>query len=179
MRPSPEASSASNAACTTQKAPYRFVSMSLRQSSSEKRSARWTVSTTPALAITASQPPSDSIASATPRRTASGSRTSNVAVTAVTSPTGAPGTSQAATAQPHASSVSASARPIPPVAPVTMTRRPDGARPSIRRRRWRPACSGRSGHECARHVAASACTICRRPLASIFSTSPRQPRSFP
>ena len=33
--------------------------MSLRHSSSENRSARWIVSTTPALATTASQPPSD------------------------------------------------------------------------------------------------------------------------
>src|SRR4051794_35503842 len=88
--------------------------MSLRHSSSAKRSARWIVSTTPALATTASQPPRRSTICATPASTASRSRTSKSS------------TSQPATVEPHASSSSTTARPMPPRAPVTMTRRPRG-----------------------------------------------------
>src|SRR4051812_18583577 len=113
-RPSPDSRSASYAARTTLNGPLRFVSMSFRHSSSPKRSARWIVSTTPALATTASQPPSRSMSAATPASTAARSRTSKSS------------TSHPATAHPHASSSSTTARPMPPPAPVTMTRRPLG-----------------------------------------------------
>src|SRR3954447_20026553 len=88
--------------------------MSLRPSSSPKRSARWIVSTTPALATTASQPPNRSRSAATPPSTAARSRTSKTSM------------AHPATAHPHASSSSTTARPMPPRAPVTMTRRPLG-----------------------------------------------------
>src|SRR4051794_21179373 len=113
-RPSPDSCSAANAARITLNGPPRFVSMSLRHSSSAKRSARWIVSTTPALVTTASQPPSRSTSAATPASTAARSRTSKSS------------TSQPATMHPHASNNSTTARPMPPRAPVTMTRRPLG-----------------------------------------------------
>ena len=59
----PTRASASNAARITLNGPVRFVAMSLSHSSREKRSARWIVSTTPAFATTASQPPRRSISS--------------------------------------------------------------------------------------------------------------------
>ena len=53
--------SASNAARMTLNGPVRLVATSLSHSSSGNRSARWIVSTTPAFATTASQPPRSSI----------------------------------------------------------------------------------------------------------------------
>ena len=77
--------------------------MSLRHSSSENRSARWIVSTTPALATTASHPPSDSIAVGDPRPysgpVADVERPRLAAAPATPSPA-RPAASQAATAQP-------------------------------------------------------------------------------
>src|SRR4051794_980515 len=113
-RPSPDSRSAANAARTTWNAPVRLVSTSLLHSSSEKRSARWIVSTTPALATIASQPPSSATAAATPASTAARSRMSKSS------------TARPATGAPRRSSSAAGAEPIPPRAPVTMTRRPAG-----------------------------------------------------
>src|SRR5688572_11235893 len=110
-RPSPESASGSKAARITLNGPVRFVSTSFCHSSAEKRSARWMVSTTPAFATTASQPPSESISFATPASTASRSRTSKSA------------TSHPPTAQPAPSSSATIAVPSPPSAPVTIARR--------------------------------------------------------
>src|SRR5919108_1617365 len=114
MRPSPDSRSESKAARTTWNCPVRFESMSFRQSSGGKRSARWIVSTTPAFATTESQPPSCSSTPAIPASTASRSRTSKSSM------------SQPATVHPASSSSSTVARPMPPRAPVTTTRRPVG-----------------------------------------------------
>src|SRR4051812_11658241 len=111
-RPSPDSRSDSKAARTTLNVPLRFVSMSFCHSCSEKRSARWIVSTTPAFATTASQP-------GTAASTASRSRMSKSS------------TSKPVTEQPAADSSSTVARPMPPAAPVTITRRPAGTRASV------------------------------------------------